>query len=416
LAEFVIHGQKPLKGEIEVYGAKNAAIKMIAASILINGPVELSNVPQISDIEKLCLILEKMGAKTKQDDHNLKIDCTHLRNTNPDPFLVRQIRASVVLVGPLLARFGKVFIPHPGGDKIGSRPIDRHLKVFRDLGVEVTEENIGYTFRIGESSKHLASFDKITVTGTENILLFACTLDREIKLSNCAIEPEIIDLIDFLNKAGAKIESENREIIIKKTNKLNSVTHDVLPDRIEAGTFAVLAAANKSPLRILKCNPKHLQSFLSKLAEIGVKFDVGSDFIYIRESSNLKATDIETKEYPGFATDLQPPIGLLLTQVQGVSRIKENLFENRLAYLEELKTMGAQIEIINHREAVITGPCFLHGSEIQSLDIRAGATLIIAGLIAKGVTTIKEAENIDRGYEKIEERLAKIGAKILRNQ
>ena len=416
MAEFVIHGQKPLKGEIEVFGAKNAAIKMIAASILINGLVKLSNVPQISDIEKLCLILEKMGAKTKQVDHNLEIDCTHLNNTNPDPFLVRQIRASVVLVGPILARFGRVFIPHPGGDKIGSRPIDRHLKVFRDLGVEVTEENKGYTFRVGESSNNHASFDNITVTGTENILLFACTLDRETKISNCAIEPEIIDLIDFLNKAGAKIEVQNREIIIKKNNELSSVEYTVLPDRIEAGTFAILAAAAQSPLKILKCNPEHLQKFLSKLKEIGVKFDVGKDFIYIRESSNLKATDIETEEYPGFATDLQPPIGLLLTQVQGVSRLKENLFENRLGYLEELKTMGAQIEIINHREAVITGPCSLHGGEIQSLDIRAGVTLIIAGLIAKGVTTIREAENIDRGYEKIEQRLTTVGADIKRIQ
>lgn len=387
---------------------------MIAATILINGTVVLDNVPDILDIQKIINILQKMGGNINRQGHQLTINTEALRPGDPDGDLVRTMRASIVLVGPLLARFGKVKIPLPGGDKIGSRPIDRHLKAFTDLGIEVSISKNGYSFEKTKLIDNLVVFDKISVTGTENVLLFASAQPTKITIENAAIEPEIIDLVEFLRKAGVIIQIDGRRISIHGKSHLQSVSHQIIPDRIEAGTFIVLAAAARSQLKITNLNPTHLTAFLDKLKEIGVQFDVGSDFIYIKNSPELHACDIATAEYPGFSTDWQPPVGLLLTQARGISHIQENIFENRLGYLKKLQAMGAKDKLINLRRAEITGPARLHGAEIESLDIRAGATLLIAGLIAQGKTIINQAENIDRGYEKIEERLSKIGANIKR--
>ncbi len=389
-------------------------MKMIAASIIIKDKIRLHNVPDILDIEKLCAILTKMNAKISRTNHSLEIDTSELKNIDPDPHLVRSIRASIVLVGPLLARFGHVKIPLPGGDKIGSRPIDRHIKAFKDLGISVQAENNFYIFKKGKVIKETANFEKITVTGTENILLFAAAQNQNIVIKNAAIEPEIIDLINFLKKAGAKINIEGRELKIKGSVNLKGVEHTVIPDRIEAGTFAILGTATGSDLEINNVRAEHIGALLEKFREIGVEFEINNDKLYIRKSDNLNAVDISTAEYPGFPTDLQSPIGVLLTQARGMSHIKENIFENRLGYLEELKKMGAKINILNDQEAEIYGPTELSGAKIESLDLRAGATLIIAGLLAHGKTEILGAETIDRGYEKIEERFAKIGAKIQR--
>jgi len=413
IAKFVIDGGGQLKGEIRVLGAKNAAMKMMAASILIKDKVLLENVPDILDITKISEILIKMGAKIERKIHQLLIDTNTLSQTEPDPHLVKEFRASVVLIGPLLARFGQVKISHPGGDKIGRRPIDRHIKAFQDLGINVREDSGGYLFQKTDKLKTLVRFEKISVTATENILLFACGQNQPIVIENAAIEPEIIDLCQFLKKAGAKIAINGRQIIAC-ANNLKAVRHQVIPDRLEAGTYAVMAAATKSELKITQLIPQHLGAFLAKLKVIGVKFEIGPDFLYIKKPENLGATKIKTAEYPGLATDWQPSLGLLLTQAKGTSRIEENIFENRLGYLEELQKMGAKIKLINNHVAEIEGPTKLSGANIASLDIRAGATLIIAGLIAKGRTQISQAENIDRGYEKIEERLQKLGAKIRR--
>jgi len=385
----------------------------MAASIL-TGKAILHNVPDIIDIGKLALILKKMGAEILRDEHTLKINTQNLSGVNPDPDLVRSIRASIILVGPLLARFGKVKIPHPGGCVIGARPIDLHIKAFRDLGVSVVEAPDIYEFRIDKIKKSEIAFDKISVGATENLLMFASRHPNKISLNNCAIEPGIIDLIGFLNQAGAKIKVNNRLISIIGSDKLKPVEYTVIPDRIEAGTFAILAATTGSELEINRVDPTHLDALLSKFNEIGVQFEISQDKLYIKRSPELKAATIATAVYPGFPTDLQSPMGVLLTQAIGKSKIKENIFENRLGYLEKLKKMGAKINIINNQEAEILGPTELSGAKIESLDLRAGATLIIAGLIAKGKTEIAEAETIDRGYEKIEERLAKIGAKIQR--
>lgn len=414
IAKFVINGGRTLSGEIIVYGAKNAAIKMIAACILMTGEVVLNNIPDILDINNLSEILIRMGASIRRDNHQLIVNTAGLKSIDPDPDLVRAMRASVVLVGPLLARFRQVHIPHPGGDKIGARPIDLHIKAFQKIGCEVEQKSDEYFFNCKQSQSTTITFGKITVTGTENIILFAALGRNKIIIENAAIEPEIIDLIEFLKSAGAKISVNGRQITIIGCEKLIGPKHTCIPDRLEAATFAVLAAASGSDLKIKDICSEHLKAFLKTLNTIGVKFEITGNVLHIRSSGELVATDIKTAEYPDFSTDWQPPVGLLLTQAGGKSHINENVHENRLGYLNELKQMGAKINILDSHRAEIIGPTKLHGAEIDSLDIRAGATLIIAGLIAKGITQISQAENIDRGYEKIEERLQNLGAKIRR--
>jgi len=422
MAKFIITPQPKLEGVIEVSGAKNAAIILIAGSLLMSGETILENVPDILDIQKIISILEKLGVKFLRTGDILKIDTRNLKPQNPDPLLVGEIRASIVLVGPLLARFGKLKIPHPGGCLIGPRPIDEHLRAFCSLGVKIKEENGFYEFTYQPSlSQNSTSknfrFKKISVTATENILLFAAIQKNQVVfIENAAIEPEVIDLIEFLKMAGGRISVQGRLIKIFPQKTLKPVTYRVIPDRIEAGTFAIMAAAFKCELKILNVRPKHLVSLLEKFQEMGIEFVKGKDFLYIKKPQEIRAINIATAPYPGFPTDLQPPMGVLLTQAQGLSHIRENIFENRLGYLKELEKMGAQVKFYSSCEAEITGPTELSGAKIESLDLRAGATLLIAGLIAKTPTEINHAENIDRGYERIEEKLSKIGAKIKRIQ
>lgn len=416
MAKFEIWGGKPLGGTIDVLGAKNAAIIMIAASLLVKH-TELDNVPQILDIEKIIKILEKLGVKFRRNGHHLAINTTGLRLNDPDANLVGQIRASVLLIGPMLARLGKVRLAHPGGCTIGKRPIDLHLRAFRDLGVKVKEDDDCYEFSYDgakTSSTIVIKFEKISVGATENILLFSSAMARNVIITNAAIEPEIQDLCEFLKCAGAKIKIDGRRIEITGTDQLSDVKHQVLPDRIEAGTFAIMAAATKSNLKINHCEPERLRSLLEVFRTMGVEFAKGKDSLYIKTSPRLSAIQIKTAEYPGYPTDLQPPLGLLMTQAEGTSTIRENIFEHRLEYLHELSKMGAKIKILNQHEAEISGYTKLSGTRIESLDLRAGATLLLAGLCAEGKTTILDAENIDRGYERIEERLQKLGANIKR--
>jgi UDP-N-acetylglucosamine 1-carboxyvinyltransferase len=414
ISKFVIVGGQKLSGQINVNGAKNAAMKMLAASVLTKSEVVLQNVPQILDVDKLSAILTKMGAEIIRDNHTLRINNAHLRAESPDPTLVASIRASVVLIGPLLARFKKLDFTHPGGDKIGSRPIDRHLKAFRDLGVEVSESKKEYHFNLPEKLNTKTRFEEITWTGTENLLIFAAGLEQTTTIENIALEPEVFNLIEFLEKMGAKITVKDRMAIVTGRAELSGAKIECISDRLEAATFAVLAAAAGEGIEIKNCPVEFLDALWEKFSIMGIPFEKKQNSVYIKEPSKIAAVNISTSEYPGFVTDTQPPMGLLLTQAEGESFIQENIFENRLGYLKELQKMGAKIEILNNHEAKIFGPAKLHGAEIDSLDIRAGATLLVAGLIADGETIINEAENIDRGYEKIEERLRLLGAKISR--
>jgi UDP-N-acetylglucosamine 1-carboxyvinyltransferase len=417
MSKFEIEGPSNLVGEIEVYGAKNAAMKMIAAAVLISGKVILENVPDILDIQVIIDILSQNGAEINRDGHTLAIDTTDLTDADPNPKLVEKMRGSIVLVGPYLARFGKINIPKPGGCAIGSRPIDTHLKAFEAIGANVVCQGNLYHLDLKNNLGGTFELDEASVTATENIIMSQALRDQKTVIKNCATEPQIADLVDFLNSAGANISGAGTTAItITGVKQLKATKYRVMPDPFETATFVCLAIVTKSPLKITGCNPKDMYPFLDKIKEIGVDFECGDDYILIKKINNIKPTNIATAIHPGFSTDMQAPFGLVLTQAIGKSTIHETLYENRLGYLKELIEMGAKVDFINHREAVIDGPTKLHGRRIESLDLRAGATMILAGLAALGKTVISNAEIVDRGYEKIEERLHKVGAKIKRIQ
>lgn len=415
MSKFIIYNSKNLKGEIEVHGAKNAAMKMIAASILILGKVTLENVPDISDVQSIIDILVENGAEISRNNHTLEIDTTNLIDKNPNAILVKKFRGSIVLIGPYLSRFGKISIPQPGGCLIGSRPIDTHLDAFKKVGAKVICDNDFNHLNLTQNMGGQVTLKEASVTATENIIMSQAIGNQETLIENAATEPQIADLINFLNKAGAKISGAGtKNLKIQGVDKLNPVSYTVMPDPFEAATFICMAIVTNSEIKISNCNPKDLYPFLDVIDEIGVKFELGENYVLIHNSQNLKSVKITTDIHPGFSTDMQASIGLVLTQAHGQSHIHEKLFENRLGYLKELVEMGAKVEFISNQEAMITGPTVLYGRRIESLDLRAGATMIMAGLAAEGKTIITNAEIVDRGYEKIETRLKRIGAKIER--
>lgn len=428
MSKFIIDGPAKLSGEVGVLGAKNVALKLVAASVLIEEEITLTNMPDIADLRNMLNILKQAGAKIEQKNHEIKINTADLANNDPDPLLMEKLRASVVLIGPYLARFGQVNIPRPGGCSIGNRSIDVHLDAFKQMGVQIHhKDQLGYhenETACNDNLYHLTcsqlygadvKLQEASCTATENIIMAAVRAQGKTTIYNAAREPQIVDLANFLNQAGAEIIGAGTSVIeIIGTDNLHGTSYNIMPDPIEAGTFACLAVATRSKLKIVDCDPDDLRSFLDKLSEIGVNFEVGEDYIEIIDSNDLQAASIITGVYPGFPTDLQAPIGLVLTQANGESQINETLFENRLGYLNELNKMGANAKIVDSHNATITGPTKLHGADIESLDLRAGATVLLAGLTAVGKTTILNAEIIDRGYEQIEKRLAKLGAKIER--
>lgn len=418
MAEFIIKGSKKLNGTIQVLGAKNAALKMIAAAVLVKGKITLHNVPRILDIENMLEILRLSGAEVVHLNHTVTIDTTNLKNEDPSADLVEKLRASLVLIGPYLSRFGRLNVPRPGGCSIGKRPIDLHLKAFAKLGAKISHQDKFYHLRAEKLQGTVIDFPSVSVTATENVMMAAVLACGETIIKNPAKEPEIVDLANFLNQMGAKITGAGEnEIKIEGVEELFPTEYTVMPDRIEAGTFVILAAVTGSELNITNCQPKDLNAFLAKISEVGVKTEIGKDYIKVLKSERkYLPISLKTDVHPGFPTDLQAPMGLLLTQASGESTIFETIWENRLGYLRQLEKMGAKIEIIDSEHAKIFGPTSLNGATINSLDLRAGATLLLAGLTAEGETIINHAENIDRGYERIEERLKSLGAAIERVQ
>jgi len=416
MAKFIIHGGKKLSGEIEVRGAKNEATKLIAASILTNEDVVINNAPHILDLEKMLQIIKSMGGRAEwTGEHQITLNCKNLNPEKIDQTLVRQLRASVVFIGPMLARFGKIDFPTPGGCIIGNRPLDTHFLAFEKLGVKVEKIN-NELYRL-TTNKLIGSeivLQEFSVTATENVLMASCLAQGKTILKIAACEPHIVDLIKFLNKMGAKIRwIGNHKIEIQGVEKLQGVEHTVISDTIEVGTFAVLGAITKSNIKIKNVNLNHLDLVLLKLKEFGVNFEVGENFLKINSSGELKSVKkIETNIYPGIPTDLQQPLALLATQASGPTLIFEKMFEGRFKYVSELQKMGANIIQANPHQIIINGPTPLHGTQVESFDLRAGATLILAGLLADGETIIHEAEIVDRGYEDIVGRLQKLGADI----
>ena len=416
--KLVIRGGNPLLGTIRVSGAKNAALPAMAAALLAEEPVVLENIPQVRDIETTRKLLAAMGADVElgygRAQHRTTISCRNLASPEASYELVKTMRASTLVLGPLVARCGRARVSLPGGCAIGARPIDLHIKGLERLGAQITQEH-GY---VEASAKRLRGaeivFDKITVTGTEDLLMAAALAEGETIMQNCAREPEVADLADLLNKMGARIEGAGTPTIrIQGVERLHGARHRIIPDRIEAGTFIVAGALTGGDLNVVGCDPNHLTAVLQKLEETGVKIAHNQDTIRVVGHGDLKAADMVTEEYPGFPTDMQAQYMALATQAQGTSVITENIFENRFMHAQELVRMGANIKI-EGRRAIVRGRTELSAAAVLASDLRASASLVIAALVADGETIIDRVYHIDRGYEHIEEKLRGVGAQIRR--
>jgi UDP-N-acetylglucosamine 1-carboxyvinyltransferase len=416
--KFVIRGGNPLLGTVRISGAKNAALPAMAAALLTEEPVILENIPQVRDIETTRKLLAAMGAEVElgygRAQHRTSICCRNLNAPEASYDLVKTMRASTLVLGPLLARCGRARVSLPGGCAIGARPIDLHIKGLERLGATIVQEH-GYVEARAERLKGAEiAFDKITVTGTEDLLMAATLADGETIMQNCAREPEVADLADLLNKMGANIDGAGTPTIrVRGVSKLLGAKHRIIPDRIEAATFIIAGALTDGDLNISGCEPAHLGALLQKLQEVGVKTKNTGDSVRVEGTSNLKAADVITEEYPGFPTDMQAQYMALATQAEGTSVITENIFENRFMHALEMTRMGANIKI-EGRRAVVRGKSPLSGAAVLASDLRASASLVIAALVADGETIIDRVYHIDRGYENIEEKLRAVGAQIRR--
>ena len=416
--KFVIRGGSPLLGTIRISGAKNAALPAMAAALLTEEPVILENVPQVRDIETERKLLVAMGAEVElgygRAQHRTTINCRNLNTPEASYELVKTMRASTLVLGPLVAKFGRAHVSLPGGCAIGARPIDLHLKGLEKLGAKITQEH-GYVEARADHLKggHIV-FDKITVTGTEDLLMAAVLADGESLMENCAREPEVQDLADLLIKMGAKIEGAGTSTIkVKGVAKLHGAKHRIIPDRIEAGTFIIAGAISGGDLMVTNCDPNHITSLLNKLEEVGVKVTRNGESVRVLSLGGLKASDVVTEEYPGFPTDMQAQYMALATQAEGSSVVTENIFENRFMHAQELVRMGANVKI-EGRRAIVRGKTPLSGAAVLASDLRASASLVLAALVAEGETIIDRVYHIDRGYERIEEKLRGVGAEIRR--
>jgi UDP-N-acetylglucosamine 1-carboxyvinyltransferase len=416
--KFVIRGGEPLLGTVHISGAKNAALPCMAAALLTDQPVILENVPQVRDIQTTRNLLAAMGAEVElgygRAQHRTTIHCATLASPEASYELVKTMRSSTLVLGPLVARCGRAHVSLPGGCAIGARPIDLHIKGLERLGAKITQQH-GYVEASADRLKGAEFvFDKITVTGTEDLLMAATLADGETVLQNCAREPEVADLAALLNKMGAKIEGAGTPTIrIKGVSKLKGAKHRIIPDRIEAGTFIIAGAMTGGDLNIAGCDPSHLDALLSKLHEVGVKTKSTADSVRVMGDNPFTAADMSTEEHPGFPTDCQAQFMALATQAEGTSIITENIFENRFMHAQELVRMGANIKI-EGRRAVVRGKTPLSAAAVLASDLRASASLVLAALVADGETIIDRVYHIDRGYEHIEEKLKGVGAQIRR--
>jgi UDP-N-acetylglucosamine 1-carboxyvinyltransferase len=419
MQKFIVSGGAPVRGEVRIAGAKNAVLKLMAAATLTDEPVTLRNVPKISDVS----IMRETMCDIGFDVRRTEPDVVQISAGSADWLFVpleaaAKMRSSFILLGPLLSRFGRVIISNPGGDRIGRRPVDLHVDAMHALGAQIEYKN-GYYFAKAPDGLRGAriEFPYVTVMGTENALLAAVIARGTTFIENAAREPETDDLIRMLCGMGAQIQrTAEHRLEIQGVDRLRGVEHTVIGDRLEAGTFAIAAAVTGGDVTIRGVDPVHLGAFLETLGSIGVSFERADGGLRVdgAGTASYRGTDVETAPYPGFATDLQAPVTVLLTQADGESTIHETIYEDRLDYTLELMKMGAVIEVIDERRARIAGPTELHGREVLIADLRAGATLILAALAAKGTSVISGVEHVDRGYEQIEEKLVALGAQIER--
>ena len=408
-----IEGGKKLSGEIRISGSKNSAVALVPAAVLCDEEVTIANVPNISDIDALDEILKHLKAKVKRKDDIIKIDSSKIKNKLIPEEIAKKLRASYYFMGALLSRFKKVEMYFPGGCSIGARPINLHLKGFEAMGAKVEENDNLFIITADKLKGAKINLDFASVGATINLMLAAVKAEGTTIISNAAKEPHIVNVATFLNNMGAKISGAGTsEIKIIGVKYLHSCFHEVVPDYIETGTYMILASAIGEDMTISNIIPDHVESLISKLEDMNVPMEIGVDFIKISAPEKLKGVNIKTQVYPGFPTDLQQPMATLLTQAKGKSIINETIWENRFLNLAELNKMGATTETITKAKAVIVGPTPLKGKKVKATDLRAGASLVIAGLIAEGKTVIENADYVLRGYENIEEKLRNVGAKI----
>ncbi|HJZ81303.1 MAG TPA: UDP-N-acetylglucosamine 1-carboxyvinyltransferase [Pyrinomonadaceae bacterium] len=419
MEKFRIHGGRPVKGRVSISGAKNSALPCMAAAILTPETITLHNIPYVRDIITMRRLLEDIGAHVLTPELRTHKICAANVELMAAPYeLVKTMRASVLALGPLIARFGKARVSLPGGCAIGARPIDLHLAALTKMGAEVLLETGDVVARAPEGGLVGAEigFEKVSVTGTENLMMAATLARGETVIHNAAREPEVKDLAELLNKMGARVRGAGTPTIqIDGVEGLSGAQHTIIPDRIETGTFMVAAAITKGELEIKDCNPEHCNRIIGKLREVGVEIEeVNQSTLHVRCSPRgLHAGDLTTEPYPQFPTDMQAQYMVLMTQATGRSVITETIFENRFMHASELQRMGAQIQI-GHEKAIVDGPTKLFGARVQASDLRASACLVLAGLVAEGETIIDRVYHIDRGYEKIEMKLKAVGADIER--
>lgn len=420
MEKFIINGGKPLRGEIEVKGSKNATTPILSACLLTTEECIIDNVPLITDVMNMIRILQSMGVEVERiSERTVRVKAGD--NVDPEKMdfsLVGHMRSSILLLGSLLARFHKFKIKQPGGCIIGARPIGTHFEALEALGAEITQDDNFYYFETDKLVGKKIVLKEFSVTATENLMMAATLAEGTTTIRTAAIEPHVQDLGRFLRKMGAEIRGCGFHTIeIKGVEKLHGARHSIQPDPIEAGTFAIAAGATRGDVLIKNVEPNDLDLVLEKLREAGVNLDVEGKNLHIKPTSKLGSLDkIEARTYPGLPTDLQAPFAILATQTEGNTLIHDTLYEGRMNYINELVKMGANAVICDPHRAIITGPTPLYGKDITSFDLRAGATMIIAALLAQGQSTISGIEQVDRGYEKIEERLGNLGADIRREK
>lgn len=416
MEKLVVTGPTPLKGEVIINGAKNAAVAILPATLLIDGTCTIENLPNINDVKISCEILEKLGAKINWiDKHTITVDSRNIITTQAPLDLTRKFRASYYIIGAMLSRMGEVEVGMPGGCKLGARPIDQHIKGFEALGAEVTVEKGTIHAKANNLTGNSVYMDIVSVGATINVMLSAVLAKGTTVIDNAAKEPHIVDVANFLNTMGADIRGAGTDVIkINGVEKLHgNATYSVVPDQIEAGTFMLAAVASKGDLYLKNCITKHLESITAKILEVGGKVEDYGDSIRVYCDQRPKKASIKTLPYPGFPTDLQPQMGVVLSLADGTSTINESIWESRFQYTDELNKMGAKITA-QGKSAFFEGVEKLYGAPVYSTDLRAGAALIIAGVAAEGITEIYNLEHIDRGYEDIEGRFRAIGANIKR--
>ena len=415
MEQYVIKGGNPLYGEVEIGGAKNAALAILAAAIMTDENVTIDNLPNVRDINVLLQAIEEIGAHVERVDiHKVKINGSFIRGVNVDNEFIRRIRASYYLIGALLGKYKHAEVALPGGCDIGSRPIDLHMKGFRSMGADIDIAHGLVIARAKELKGTHIYMDKVSVGATINIMMAAAMADGKTVIENAAKEPHVVDVANFLNSMGANIRGAGTDVIrIVGVEKLHATEYSVIPDQIEAGTFMFAVAATGGNVLVKDVIPKHLEATTAKLLEVGCQVEEFDDSVRVISDGHLKHTQVTTLPYPGFPTDMQPQMAVLLGIAEGTSTVTESIFENRFKYVDELTRMGADIKVESNI-AIISGVKRYTGARVNAPDLRAGAALVIAGLAADGITVVDDIYYIQRGYEALEEKLTKIGAKIAR--